>query len=347
MSFEAIVVDPLDEALPEGWDRLVLAAGLSSLWRSQVLATLAWYERYRPIVALVQDSSGEPCAAFCARHVRMPAGRASFHDPRRRPMFGFLEFHLPPMVTTAGHAFHPALDRRERQAAVLAAERALGERLGLACRGFAYRQVATDDLPAFRSGAHITLAASPDEVVEIRWRSFDAYLADLPGQDRRELARIRRIVDRDETLEIHVGASLRSTEASRLAHVVRMRYRPRFRVAMSAPAAFYDRLSALEGVRFITYRERSGELQGFGVLADDGVGARSLLWGARERADGGRANLYFDHFLREVEYCIANGRRRLVMGKGLSEIKRRFGAKPVELYTAARLRPLTHRRRSP
>ena len=75
---------------------------------------------------------------------------------------------------------------------------------------------------------------------------------------------------------------------------------------------------------------------------DDGVSARSLLWGTRDRADGGRANLYFDHFLREVEYCIVNGRRRLVMGKAMGEIKRRFGARPVELYTAARLRPLTH-----
>jgi hypothetical protein len=60
MSFEAIVVDPLDAPLPEGWDGLVRAAGQSCLWRSNLLATLAWYDRYRPIVALVQDPSGEP-----------------------------------------------------------------------------------------------------------------------------------------------------------------------------------------------------------------------------------------------------------------------------------------------
>ena len=345
MSLEAIVVDPLDEALPDGWDRLVSAAGLSSLWRSRMLATLAWYERYRPIVALVRDASGEPWAAFCARHVRMPGGRTSFHDPRRRPAFGFLEFHLPPTVTAAGHAFHPALDRGEREAAVSVAERALGQRVGPGCRGFAYRQVATEELPAFRRGAHLVLAACPDEVVEIRWPSFDAYLADLPGPDRRELARIRRIVEGDETLDVRVGTSVDGVEASRLAHVVRLRYRTRFRVAMPAPAAFCDRLCGLDGVSFITYREQSGELLAFGALIDDGASVRSLLWGTRERADGGRANLYFDHFLREVEYCIVNGRRRLVMGKAMSEIKRRYGARPVELYTAARLRPLLRRHR--
>ena len=345
MSFEAIVVDPLDAPLPEGWDRLVRDAGQSCLWRSNLLATLAWYDRYRPIVALVQDPSGEPCAAFCARHVRMPGGRASFHDPRRRPRLGFLEFHLPPMVTMPGHVFHPSLEDSERQAVVLVAERALGARLGLGCRGFAYRQVTTVDLPAFRRGAHLVLTASPDEVVEIRWDDFDAYLGDLPGQDRRELVRIRRIVDRDETLDISLGTSLDSAEASCLAHFVRMRYRSRLRVGVSAPAAYLDRLCGLDGVHFITYRERSGELQAFGALADDGVSVRSLLWGTRERADGGRANLYFDHFLREVEYCIANGRRRLVMGKAMSNIKRRYGAKPVELYTATRPRPLTLTRR--
>lgn len=344
MSFEAIVVDPLAEAPPEGWDELAAAAGMSSLWRSAMLSTLAWYERYRPIVALVHDATGGPCAAFCARHVRMPPSRVSFHDPRRRPPLGFLEFHLPPGVTSAGYAFHPALATGERQLIVSAAERALGERAGLGCRGFAYRQVAPEDLPALRRGTRLTLTASPEAVVENRWDSFGAYLTDLPSDDRRELTRIRRIVDRDKTLDVRVETSLRTDEASRLTEVVRMRYRGRLRFTPPVPSAFYDHLCGLDGVRFITYREKSGELLGFGTLVDDGVSVRSLVWGTLERSDGGRANLYFDHFLREMEYCISHGRRRLIMGKSMGDIKRRFGAEATALYTVARLRPLRPRR---
>jgi hypothetical protein len=109
-------------------------------------------------------------------------------------------------------------------------------------------------------------------------------------------------------------------------------------------AAFFAGLCGLDGVRFVTYRERCGDLLGFGTLVDDGVSVRALAWGMRDRADGGRGNLYFDHFLREVEYCIEHGRQRLTLGKSVGEIKRRFGAVPVELYTTARLRPLAARR---
>jgi len=342
MTLDAIVADPLREPLPDGWDAFASAAGQSALWRSEVLAPLAWYERYRPIVALVRDRSGAPCAAFCARHVSMPPGRRSFHDPRRRPPVGFLEFHLPPGITTAGYAFAPQLDVAERRAAVAAAERALGDRLGLGVRGFAYRQVAAGDVPTFARGARLTLAGSPDAVMENRWESFGSYLADLPAEHRRELTRVRRVVERDASVTVGVETSLPSGEASRLADVVRMRYKSRLRCTPPMATAFYERLCGLDGVRFITYRERSGGLLGFGALLDDGTSVRSLVWGTLDRADGGRGNLYFDHFLREVEYCIEHGRRRLVMGKSMGEIKRRFGALPVALYTTARLRGRSH-----
>ncbi|MFN2468236.1 MAG: peptidogalycan biosysnthesis protein [Gaiellaceae bacterium] len=338
MTFEAVVADPLEGELPAGWDRMPGVAGLPSLWGSGVLASLAWYERYRPLLALVQDASGEPCAAFCGRYVGAPAGRRSFHTPTRRQRAGFFEVHLPPTITMAGYGFRPELDVADRSAVLVAAERALGARLGRGCRGFAYRQVPADDVPAFRRGRRLVLTGSPDAVIENEWDSFDAYLDELPGEDRRELRRIRRIIDRDATLEVRTEDSVAPAEASRLAHVVRMRYRARLRVAPPLPSVYYDWLGRLEGVRFITYREVSGQLLAFGTLVDDGTTVRSLLWGTRERADGGRPNLYFDHFLREVEYCIAHGRRRLSMGKAMGEVKKRFGARPVTLYTAAGLR---------
>jgi hypothetical protein len=338
MSFGAVVVDPLEEALPAAWDGLTTAAGLSSLWRSGVLSSVAWYERYRPIMALAHDASGEPCAAFCARHLSVPAGRRSFHDPGRRPLVGFLEFHLPPGITTAGYAFHPDLDARERSAVVAAVERALGARLGPGCRGFAYRQVAAGDLAAFDRGPRAVLNASPEAVLENEWEGVDAYLAARRSEDRRELLRVRRLIDGDATLKVSTDGSVAAAEAGRLAHVVRMRYRGRFQIAAPLPSAYFDWLGRLDGVRFITYRDASDELLGYGALVDDGAAVRSLLWGTRERADRGRPNLYFDHFLREVEYCIANGRRRLVLGKAMADIKARFGARPVDLYTVARVR---------
>jgi hypothetical protein len=338
MPLEARLIDPRREPIPVAWNGFVADAGLSPLWRSELLSAQAWYERYRPVLVVVEDRSGRPAALFCARHVSLRRSRASFHSPGQRPLIGFAEFHLPPGITLPGHAFHPALDTADRLGALEAAERAVGGLLGRSCSGFAYRQVSAADVATFQRRCRFVRPASPETVVENEWASFDDYLASLGPDDRRDFQRIRRLVDRDPTVMASVEHRLVGGEASRLAYAVRLKHRERFHLAVPAPAAFFDALGQVGGARFLTYRDTSGGLLAYGLLLDDGTALRSYSWGTRDRADGGRQNLYFDHFLREVEYCVAHGRSRLAMGKSMAHIKERFGGRPARLYTAATLR---------
>jgi hypothetical protein len=195
--------------------------------------------------------------------------------------------------------------------------------------------VPESDLPTFRRRTGIILTVTPETVIDNDWDSFEDYLSSLPKTDRRELQRIRRIIDRDPTLDVRIETSVPAKEASRLAQVIRMRYRPRFRIPGACPSIFFEHITNVGGVRFVTYRDRTDHLLAFGSLLDEGTGLRSHMWGSLDRADGGRPNIYFDHFLRQVEYCISAGRERLVMGKSMADIKQRFGGRPVNLYTAA------------
>lgn len=335
-SFEAVVADPLSEPIPLGWDGAVAAGGHSPLWRAGALTDLAWYDRYRTLMALVRDRSGRPCALFWSRLIGVPNSPLSFHDPRRWPVAGLVEFHLPPGITIGGYAFHRDLDEASRREVLAVVERAIGQRLGRRCLGFAYRQVSDADAATFEHSGHRLRAATPESVLHNEWDSFQGYLRALPNDDRRECQRIRRLVDGDASVHAAVEERLQPQDASMLAHVVRERYRARFRVSVPVPALFFENLNKLDAVRFVTYRDVEGRLLAYGSLLDEGTQLRSYLWGSRERADDGRPNVYFDHFLRQIELFLATGKERLVMGKGMATIKRRFGGRLVHLHTAFR-----------
>lgn len=343
-SFEAVVADPLAEPVPDGWDGAVASGGHSPLWRAEMLTSLAWYDRYRPLMALATDRSRTPCALFWGRHVGVPSGPLSFHDPERMPFAGLFEFHLPPGITTAGHAFHPDLDEAGRREVLGVVEQEISRRLGRRCLGFTYRQLPDADAATFRDSGHRLITATPESVLHREWDTYDDYLRALPKVDRREWQRIRRIVDGDPTVVAAVEARIEPAEAAHLAHVVRERYRPPFQVSPPFPSVFFENLNRLSATRFVTYRDVDRRLLAYGSLLDEGARLRSHCWGSRPRSDDGRPNVYFDHFLRQVELFLESGKDRLVMGKGMATIKSRFGGRLRDLHTAFRGVPPTTRR---
>ncbi|MBW8481172.1 hypothetical protein [Actinomadura parmotrematis] len=334
MTFEAIVVDPRREPVPAGWAALARAAGLPATWDADVLAALAWCERHRRLLAVVADAGGAPCALFAARHVA-PALRRGYGGSR---LPGLLECHLPPAITQPGHAFHPDLDAAGRAEAVRVFERAAARRLGARAAGVVYRQVGADDLPAFRGLGRLVRPALPEAVVDNVWDGFDGYLRHLPRRDRRNLQRILRLVDRSPDVAAAVEDRLDGAEAARLLHNVQVRHSTARRAPAPFPAVYHDLLGGRPGVRYFTYRSPAGALLAYGLLVDDGRTMSCQGWGALDGADGGRDNLYFDHFLRQIAHLIEQRRGRLILGKTMTELKERFGARNVPLYGAAALR---------
>ncbi len=334
MVFEAVVVDPLREALPSTWSDLVKGAGFSVLWDAGLLASLAWFARHPSLMAVVTDD-GTPCALFCARH-RGPLPPRRFGDPAGRRLPGIVECHLLPFVTTPGFAFHPELDVAGRAAAVTAFERAVAARLGLRCAGFVYRQVTEEERPVFEG--RIIRAGEPDAVIDNRWDSVEEYLRDLPRHDRKRLRRLDRMVQEDPEVTTGVETSIDGVEASRLFNVVQYRHRPRFATPVPVPPLYYDLMSGRSGVGYYTYRTPASDLIAYGLLIDDGRVLRCHGWGTRAPADGGRPLLYFDHFLRQAYHLIEEGREQMIMGKAMFDVKRRFGARLSPLYAVATFR---------
>lgn len=334
MALDAVVVDPVREPLPAEWPEFVREAALPAIWGGDLLSRLAWFARQPSLMAVVTDG-GRPCALFHARHRGvLPPRRFRGTEHRRLP--GLVECHLAPFVTTPGHAFHPDLADADRAAAVAAFERAVRRRLGARCAGIVYRQVTEAERPAFRG--RIIRPGAPEAVIDNRWDSVEDYLRDLPRGDRRFLRRVDRVVRADPAVRIAVETSVDGTDASRLFTVLQSRYRGRFAVPVPVPPLYFDLLSGNPGIRYFTYRRPDGDLLAYGLLVDDG---RTLLchgWGTLDPADGGRPLLYFDHFLRQVHHLIEARRERMIMGKAMFELKRRFGARLSPLYAAAALR---------
>ncbi|MFI6522665.1 hypothetical protein ACIBF1_44430 [Spirillospora sp. NPDC050679] len=336
MTFEAVVVDPRREPVPGGWADLARAAALPATWDADVLSALAWCERHRRVLTVVSDRGGAPCALFSARHVAPGPRRRFGGGPAVLP--GLLECHLPPAVTQPGHAFHPDLDAGGRAEAVRAFERAAARRLGARAAGVVYRQIAAADLLAFRGAGRLVRPALPESVIDNEWDGFEDYLRHLPRRDRRNLDRIRRLVDRDPEVVTGIEDRLDGVEASRLLHTVQTRHAHGRRAPDPFPAVYYDLLSGRAGVRFFTYRSPAGALLAYGLLIDDGRVMSCQGWGALDAADGGHGNLYFDHFLRQIAHLIEHRRSRLILGKTMTELKERYGARAVPLHVAGALR---------
>ena len=65
----------------------------------------------------------------------------------------------------------------------------------------------------------------------------------------------------------------------------------------------------------------------FSVVHDNGDELVHGHWGLEELVLGGRRDLFFDVNLRVVERMIRTGRRRLVLGKAMPDLKAMFGAR--------------------
>jgi hypothetical protein len=335
MAFRAVVLDPMTEAVPPQWAELAARPGVGPLWDPRLLRGMAWCAPRPALLGLVLDGD-VPRALFHGRR-RGPLPGHRYFSPTGRPGAGVLECALPPGVTSAGHVLDPGLDAAGRREALRVFERAVAARLGPRCLGVVYRQVGPAEAALFRRRGRLVLPVAPQTVVRNRWATFDDYLADLPRSRRRKLVAVRRATEDDPDLVAAVEPAIPAVEASRLAHQVRLRHSPTG-TAAPIPVPFFEQLAGRPGVAYFTYRDRTGRLLAYSLLLDDGLDLTCLAWGARDRLDGGRPNLYLDHYLRQIEHLIRHGRREMAMGKGLDELKQRFGGTRSELYAAAALR---------
>lgn len=338
-SLTATVADPLTDPAPAGWADFVTAQRLPVGWRPELLRTAAWCAQAASTLVLVREAaSAEPVAAFHARHVG-PARPGRFVQPGRMPAVTLTECRVTPHLSS-GVAFAAAADVRDRREAVRLFERALHDRVGPAGRLVAYRALPPEqmDTVAATGRVRLRLRVRPSLVLHNQWSDLPAYLATLPRKLRKRFSQLRREVDADRTIRVELAETIEPREASWLAESVRRRHRSTTVPFPPWPESYFALLSRLSGSRFLTYRDPDGRLLAYSALYDDGDDLIAGVWGYRNPAEDGRRHLYFDQQLRKIEWMVNSGRRSLVLGPGMDELKLRLGAHAEPRWSVVRPR---------
>jgi hypothetical protein len=288
-------------AAPAEWAGFIRRQRLHAGWSAGAMAAVA--AAGRPVWLGMVHDRGDVVAAFCGQGLG--------------PLF---ECKLPQAASLPGFAFSADLGAADRRAAVAAFERALAR-----CLAVAYRQVGPAELGVLNGGPRLRLGTQPTALLANRWSSMDEYFASLP-RDRRKLLRRRyRSLSADPELEISIAtvadSGISGAEASRLAAMTLRRHQRR---PVAPPAGYFDALAGDDGALFLSYRER-GRLLAFLLAFDDGAVLRCSVWGSLDPHGEGRPHLYFDYYLRLVARMIELHRGMVVFGKGLHQIKQRYG----------------------
>jgi GNAT acetyltransferase-like protein len=338
MGLTAIVVDPLTDPIPAAWDDFVATERLLPLWGSQFLRTAAWCAQTPSSMVLVTEAgNSEPVALFQARHPGL-LRPTRFVRPGRFPELSLADCRTPPVAVGAGMAFAAGAGAAERSAAVRVFEAALRRRAGIGGLAIAYRELEPELLPMVATGRRIRLRLGPRMVVRNRWSDPDDYVGTLARKWRSQLKKIHHTIRSDATINVDVVDTIPPADACWLAELVRRRHLLRAIPRPPLPARYFAHFAALPNSRFLTYRDANGRLLAYTALLEHGREMVLGWWGSLDLADGGRANLYFDQYLRVIRHMIQTGRERLVLGKGMEHIKIRYGAHPEPLWGVVGLR---------
>lgn len=184
---------------------------------------------------------------------------------------------------------------------------------------------ADDDALWSAACARAGLRAMPGQataVLELPFRTFDAYLASLGPGTRRDLRRKLRLRD---ALRIEwrsdiddIVEPVMSLYRATLAHA-------EYRFEELTPAYFTGVMSDPRGRAFCVAYWLGSRLIGFNLVLRDGDRLLDKFFGMDYEA--GRAhNLYYLSWLENVRYCIENGVARYQSGQGLEREKLRLGS---------------------
>lgn len=311
------------EPVPAEWDRFVGEQALLRAWDGGAFAALAGAGQGRWL-GMVHEG-GRPVGLFCGR-LRGRPGPAVFAC--RMPWVGL-----------AGFALAAELDQADRREALASFERALRRRLGWRCPGVLYRLLLAEELALVRGfGRAVIRTPYPRAVLRNDWASMDDYYLSLRRKLRHRLRSQYRQLERDPDLAVELsGGPVDGAEVTRLVRLTLLRHERRLPRTGGPPPAYFDALSG-QGILYLTYRDIGGRLLGVNLVFDDGHWMTDALWGSLDPGDGGRTNIYFHRFLRLISYMVERQRAGMNCGRGMLEIKQRYGCQAVAQHLVVGLR---------
>lgn len=313
------VLVPGRDPEPGYWSALRERAGLLADWRWDVLVAQAAGTPGRRLVTVVHGDDG-PVAVVGADRI----GR-----------LGGLHVRSPASATVPGWW----LESGTRIGALRAYAVSMRRNLGIGCAGVLLRQVGEADARELRAGRGPIVMRATEPVWRLSisdWSDRDDWLRTL-GKKRRSSLRTRvRAVDEAVEVSVESGSGIDPVAVANLMRHNEEKYRRFGRIQVRESAGHLAGLLRSPDVVCMSYRCReSGRLLGIGIVFDHPEWPVWHRWSMVPVDAGGVKGLYFGHIVRLVDWALAAGKRGVLLGKGLEEVKVSVGAAPVAQYAVA------------
>ncbi|MEU0568042.1 hypothetical protein ABZ297_22025 [Nonomuraea sp. NPDC005983] len=327
MSLTLQILDPLHDPEPSDWERLRTAAGQCVTWRYDLLRAYAWAAQ-APVLLAVLREEGVAVGAVSAslRGVRPHRGvYASGRDPA-----GLVDVHAPGNRSQKGWWFTGDPEPQRQRDLLRGYVRGIRRELGAGWRGVVWREVSPGEPALLPGTVKVRLPTAPLAKLATPWTGVEDWYALLDRARRDSLRRRARSFTADPSLSVEVGPArelVTAAEAAALRAENDLKHRSRLFPLAPLPLPYLEALVGGDEVMAIAYRDRPGRrLLGLSLILDHPTWPVCLSWGALLPEDGGRKHLYFDGYVRMVEWSISSGKAGLVLGKGQAEAKRDLGA---------------------
>ncbi|MET7459963.1 hypothetical protein [Nonomuraea sp. NPDC005501] len=329
MSLTLQIVDPREDPEPADWERLRTAAGQCVTWRYDLLRAYAWAAQ-APVLLTVLREDGVAVGAVSAS-LRGLRPRRGLYAGRRDPA-GILDVHAPGNRSQKGWWFAGDLDPERRRELLRGYVSGVRRELGAGWRSFVWREVSPGEPALLPGRVRVNLPTEPLARLATPRTGIDDWYARLDRARRDSLRRRARGFSADPGLSVQVGPArelVTGSEAAALRAENDLKHRNRLFPLAPLPLPYLEALVGGDEVVAIAYRDGGGRLLGLSLILDHPRWPVCLSWGALPPEDGGRKHLYFDGYVRMVEWAIGAGKTGLVLGKGQAEAKRDLGAELV------------------
>ncbi|MCP2254032.1 hypothetical protein LY13_002796 [Prauserella aidingensis] len=327
------VLDPRFDPEPAYWPRLRADAGLYADWSWEAMTAQAWAARTPQYVTVFHGDDG-PCGVVWAAWVGPPTRRHRFARTTRGGRVGGLDVRSPNNASAAGWWFADGAAQR----LVTDYAPAIRGTLGTGARLLLARQLGDADAAAVRAPLRIVRATEPISVLDTAgFESVEQWRSGLRASRRRSLEQIRRAVADDPRLEVRVG-SMADADPGEVAALLRYNAEKHHDVPIVPLPMFTGYLEALLrrpdviGVRYTD--PVSGALRALALVFDHPEWPVMRSWSVLPLHRGGRRNVYFDMYVQGVRFAVTSGKRGLVLGKKMVDLKHTLGARTVSQHAA-------------
>ncbi|GAA1232177.1 GNAT family N-acetyltransferase [Prauserella halophila] len=322
------VLDPRFDPEPGYWPGLRITAGLHADWSWDVLTAQAWAARTPQYVTVFHGDDG-PCGVVWAAWVGPPTRRHRFAHTMRGGRFGGLDVRAPNNASAPGWWFADGTVQR----LLTDYAPAMRDALGSGARLLLARQLGDTDAAAMNTRLRVVRPTEPVNVLDTApFESVQHWMSGLRKSRKRSLNQIATAIEDDPRLEVRIGP-MADADPGEVAALLRHNAEKHHDVPIVPLPMFTRYLENLlgrpdvHGVRYVD--PASGALRALALILDHPQWPVMRSWSMLPLHRGGRRNVYFDMYTQSVRYALASGKKGVVLGKKMTDLKHTFGARTM------------------